>query len=125
MEIDAFSKVFRQVLDSLILNSPFKTCMGTIAGFAVDGFSNLIPQAEPVSWYTWVCLFIFLSNATSLFGREKVSERSRRILLLIAKGRREGLISQEEARRRYRLVIEQEINRLEKESVEEKAQVNL
>lgn len=124
MEVDTSSKVLRQVLDTLILNSPFKTCMGSILGFAVDDFSNLVPQSEPISWYAWVCLFVFILNVNSLFKKENISERNKRLLALIAKGRRDGLISQQEARQRYRLIVEQEVNRLSPEEIQKKAQAD-
>lgn len=120
MGLDASSKVLRQVLDTLILSSPFKTCMGTILGFSVESFSNLVLTLEPVAWYGWVCLFVFALNYSSLFRGSNISERNQKLLDLIERGRREGLVSQQEARHRYRLVIERELERYDQEKISSK-----
>lgn len=123
MELDLLTKFLKQALDTLILSSPFKTCMGVILGVALEGFSVLQPQLEPVPWYAWISICVFIINLDNLFKRARVSSRSQKVLGLIEGGRKSGLISSEEAKQRFRLLIQKELDTYEQGDIRRKRQI--
>ena len=113
---DEITQYFKRALDLLLLNNPFKSSIGVLLGLGIAGLSPLIEETTGlplglVPWWSWVSLFVVFLNLSDLFKKPVISPEYQETLDLIERGRREGLISDVEARQRYRLLIQRVIDK--------------
>ena len=112
---DFLTKSANQVLNVLLLNSPYDTCIGFLLGIVCDGF--LQPIIEPVlsnvfeidlstvSLTHWIAFSILVTNGKNIFRKSRITPEAESAFALIREARKLGL-SDLEMKQKYRYIVE-------------------
>lgn len=115
---DSASSKILQVTNILLLFNPYGTAMGALCGvsfkFIVNLFAPFVTfiltiKSSGVDLLESVCFFIFSFNIRSYIRRDKVSKKTRELLLLIEEQELAGRITKVQARIKYLEVINAEL----------------
>lgn len=117
MNSDLLTQIFRWVIELLLLQSPYRTALGILLGFGIAGLLPFLGEVtglpfEQIKWpeVTCISLSLVIINIPNLFKKYKIPLKYKKTIDFIEKGRREGTLSEEEARERYRILIERVMN---------------
>lgn len=118
---DIITKSANQILNVLLLNSPYDTCIGFVIGIVFDGF--LPPILEPITqnWLGidlstigsihWIAFSILVMNGKNIFRKSHISAEAEAAFALIKEARKIGLTDLE-IKQKYRYIIEKYANNI-------------
>lgn len=117
-----FLKSLQRFLVFLLTASPFRTLLGVVTGlssyFTMQSIAPLLQIdilsrfVDAVPLYAFIALFIFAFNISEVFRQQKLDAEIEKALYLIKKARNQGLISETQARERYRQIVKETLEKI-------------